>query len=264
MKLTKLCTFFMLTLMSGMVFSTENQQVSKADLKLLPPYCKGTQLIRDVSGDRTPIEDYIKLYGPAFMHLHHYCWALNTENKYYRRALQKHWLQYSIGDLDYVLGNSPPDFIFIPEIHLAKARFYSILKKHGMAIASAHQALQVKPDFAQAYVFISDLHENMGNKASAIKTLEAGYKQVPDSKPILRRMTRLGVKPPQLDVNPSKKTEGAASPTSIVTEANTQKNELEPGPQDSPIIAPTPPQPTPQAQPDAAGESPNPYCRFCP
>ena len=57
---------------------------NQAQLALLPPFCSGTQDLRTVSKDPTSIEDYVKIYGKTYLALHHYCWALNSENKAWR------------------------------------------------------------------------------------------------------------------------------------------------------------------------------------
>lgn len=245
---------------------------SKEELKLLPPVCKGTQLIRDVSGDKTPLREYQNLYGTDFQHLHHYCWALNTENKYYRNPSSTHWknmLGAAIGDLDYVIKNSSPTFVFLPDVYLAKARILVLRKQNAQAMASAHQAINAKPDFERAYIFISDLYSTLGDKKNAIKTLQSGLEHTPESKPLLRRLTKLGGTPPELRVAPDKK-ENAAPISLPETEAPTPINNSMST--TTPDIAAQPPHPAPsteqtsqpELQPGSNPQPPNPYCRFCP
>jgi tetratricopeptide (TPR) repeat protein len=251
------------------------QVTNKEELKLLPDFCKGTQLIREVSGDPTPFTHYGQIYGADFQHLHHYCWALNTENKYRRNPNQLYFgfLDEAIGDLDYVLTQSKdPNFFIIPDAHLAKARIYLLQKQKGKAVTSALEAIAKKPDFVRAYTFISDLYEDMGQKANAIKTLESGLKKVPDSKPMLRRLTRLGGTPPKPDTQdqPSASVPASPSPTdaappqetstSAATSAPTTTQSIADAPELPPAAAPEP-----QDAPAAVTQDPdNPHCRFCP
>lgn len=270
MKLTNLYTFLMLTLASSMAIA--DQTVSKEDLKLLPPYCKGTQLIRNVSGDTTPIGEYKKLYGDEFMHLHHFCWALNTENQYYRNPsspYRKSMLKHAIGDLDYVIKRSSPTFVFLPDIHLAKARIYSVHKQNGQAISSALKAIEIKPDYVRAYTFISDLYIKLGAKANAIKVLKSALVHLPNSTPIRKRLVELGVTPPEIDASAAK-SNGDTQPPAPAIEAAPAVDAAENAPPDSALPEPDQqsPKATPTTQPaaqqDAGQPANNPYCRFCP
>lgn len=265
---TRLYTFVILALTSGIALA--DQKVTQEDLKLLPPVCKGTQLIREVSGDKTPFGEYKRIYGDDFMHLHHYCWALNTQNKYHKNPTSVYWrgmLPYAIGDLDYVIKNSSPTFVFLPDVYLAKARIYSLQKQNGQAIAAAHKAIETKPDSVRAYTFTSDLYENLGNKANAIKTLESALDHVPDSKPILKRLTRLGVKPrkrepvaPKVEMPPA-----PASPAATKTPLPESAPPAQAVPQQPSRNGPhQEPPPMPTVQPIGEPTPQNPYCRFCP
>lgn len=267
--LIKHFTLFALILTSSTVFA---QQVTKEDLKLLPPYCKGTQLIRKVSGDTTPMGEYVKLYGNEFTHLHHFCWALNTENKYFRNPSSSYWksmLNYAIGDLDYVINRSSPTFVFLPDIHLAKARIYSLQKQNGQAISSALKAIEIKPDYVRAYTFTSDLYITLGSKANAIKVLESALVHLPDSTPIRKRLVELGVTPPKIDASAAK-SHGDTQPPASAIEAAPPREAAKSAPPDSasseqdqqsPNATPTA---KPDEQQDAAQPPNNPYCRFCP
>ena len=73
------------------------------ELAALPAYCKGTQLTRAVSHDPKPIEEYVAIYGHAYNHLHHYCWALNAEN-------HKESFDQILGNIQYVINLAPVTF----------------------------------------------------------------------------------------------------------------------------------------------------------
>ena len=113
-------------------------EVTSGEVPLLSSYCRGTQLIREVSGDKTPIEKNIKRYGPEFWHLHHYCWALNGERKAINAPVnadsargipsRSSLLEYSRGNLEYFLKRSSDKFILLPEVLVTNAR---VLYKMG-------------------------------------------------------------------------------------------------------------------------------------
>lgn len=248
------------------------QITHKDELRGLPSFCKGTQLIRDISGDTTPYSTYAQKYGSDFKHLHHYCWALNTENKFNRNPRSSHYwgmLPAAIGDLDYVLKASSPSFVFIPDVHLAKARIYLLQKQKAKAVGSAMEAIASRPDYVRAYTFLSDLYENMGNKADAIKILQSGYSHAPDANPILRRLSRLGVKPIKSEVSIQPDAKNPAKVTAPTIEADTQTGPSAPPAPPGVHATQEPSQvdanvPTQQASPEPLQTPPNPYCRFCP
>lgn len=246
---------------------------SKDELKLLPAICKGTQAIRNVSGDKTPISEYKKMYGADFQHLHHYCWALNTENKYYRDPSSYHsknMLGTAIGDLDYVIKNSRPTFVFLPDVYLAKARILALQKQNSQAAAAALQAINSKPELIPAYSFLSDLYVTLGDKKSAIKTLQSGLEHTPDSKPLLRRLTTLGGTPPARTARPEKGEGNLPPSVGPALEETTARS--------APVSAtsgdpdPATQQPVTNSEQSPGSELPqavspppkNPYCRFCP
>lgn len=250
---------------------------TKEELQMLPPICASTRTMSEISGDTRPIEEYMRTYGGAFSHLHHYCWALNTENKF-RKSPNKYrgYLPGAIGDLDYILNlNKDPNFVFLPDIHLAKARIFLYQKQRGKAIASALEAIQTKQDFVPAYTYLSDLYEDMGNKSEAIKTLKNGLKHAPESTPILRRLARLGVKPPKPEAAPQQVSKDPANlPTPAATDTSSQSSPIAPAQQpvdvqqsqtteNTPIAAP-PIQPEQQPKTETTQDPKNPYCRFCP
>lgn len=270
MKSKHLYAFVILIFVSNWAFAFE--KVTKEDLKSLPPLCKGTQLIRGVSGDKTPMDVYTKQYGQEFIYLHHYCFALKVENDFYKNPSSAYWqgkLNYAIGDLDFVLERSSPTFVLLPDILLAKARIYALQKQNGLAVITAHKAVEAKPDYVRAYTFISDLYEKLGDKTNAIKTLQSALERVPDSTPIMNRLTRLGVTPPKREPVEAIAEEAPPQP-SPSSEATVS---------DSPGATPAQPSPEPRSpQTDASQEQPpkpttqqngdqppnNPYCRFCP
>lgn len=273
MKTLILSIIVFITLVSGLARAIPVS--SKEELKGLPSFCKGTQLIRDISGDTTPFSDYAQMYGSDFKHMHHYCWALNTENKFNKNPRSMHYwgmLPAAIGDLDYVLKASSPSFVFIPDVHLAKARIYLLQKQKAKAVGAALEAIASRPDYVRAYTFLSDLYEDMGNKASAIKTLQSGYSHAPDAKPILRRLSRLGVKPIKSEVSIQPDAKNPANVTAPTIEPNPQTGSNSSTLQTSPG-APSTQEPSPanqthestqQASPQPLQTPPNPYCRFCP
>ncbi|MCK7578192.1 MAG: hypothetical protein MZV65_22290 [Chromatiales bacterium] len=86
------------------------------ELSRLPPYCRGTTVINQMMGaeGKELHLHYKRIIGPTYSHLHHYCWALNAENKaatmFDNPMYQRTLLITAIKDIDYVLKYAEPGF----------------------------------------------------------------------------------------------------------------------------------------------------------
>lgn len=264
MKKTSAFAIFML--LSG--GATADQVKSLSELALLPPYCAGTQQVRTVSKDPKPIAEYIAIYGQPYNHLHHYCWALNAENNAWRirdRFLRKSKLGYALGDIQYVLDRSGPDFVLLPEILNTQARILFSLKRDSEAAIALNKAISIKPDYAQAYERLSDYYVDTGNKAQAIAILERGIGNTEKATRLIKRLAKLGKTYPGVpgDMRAVKSSED-----------DTTKVETVPANNENSALSNSPPETMEQSSsssgenkpPSAADTQPksNPYCRFCP
>jgi tetratricopeptide (TPR) repeat protein len=176
-----------------------DQVANAMELAALPTFCRGTQLIRNISHDPVPIESYVKRFGEGYRHLHHYCWALNAENKTYNmldKELKKSKLTYALGDIDYVLARVQPTFVFLPEIYTGKARILFKLDRAAEAVEALNKALRLRPDYSPASLQLSSYFEKKGDKTMAINVLKQGIdnsKQPKQAAPLYKRLKKLGV-----------------------------------------------------------------------
>lgn len=248
-----------------------DEVTSMAELALLPPYCHGTQLIRNISKDPKPLEEYYAMYGMSYSHFHHYCWALNTENNAWKTSdsyLRKSKLGYALKDLQYSLDRSDQNFVFLPDIYNTKARLLFSLRRDAEAVLALHKAIEIKPDFVTAIARLSDYYADHGNKARAIQTLETGIDNSEKAGTLIKKLKKLG-KTYQGTPGSARKKEAPAVTTSPpATEVNpAAKNAVPSSPNpgsestgDVPAIVPGD-----AANPTSeAPKPPNPYCRFCP
>lgn len=241
------------------------QTPTETELLLLPKYCLGTQHYRGFSKDTVPIDEYMRMYGKAFYHTHHYCNALIMENDIPR--IKETWLKkstanYALGEIQYVLDRSETDFKLLPDIYSTRARLLQFLGRNGEAIGALMLAIQANKQYEPGYLQLSDLFKKLGKNDKAVEVLQEGLANVPGSKRIIRKIERLGAKP-----DPRYLTE--PSPPTPVAEGN-------PSPEaDKPTITPAtshPPESTATGEQlrteDTGGASHNgtkpPYCRFCP
>ncbi len=244
-----------------------------SELAALPAYCKGTQTTREVAHDPRPISEYVAIYGPSFMHLHHYCWALNAENHLnqwdeYNKTFQ---LGVILSNIKYVLDNSPLTFSLIPEIYNTKARILFKLHRDADAVDVLFKLTQIKPDYARAYAQLGDYYQHIGDKSSAIRYYEQGLLNTKQGNAefFIWKIKKLdnNYKIPLVNTPPKVDT---------TVQDNTSAQALEKNNQSTSDNPPDPNQTsaTPESNPTSEGAAQhppadqtakdNPYCRFCP
>ena len=255
--------YFVLAVLSSHALADEVTSLS--ELALLPPYCRGTQLIRNISKDPKPLEEYYAMYGMSYSHFHHYCWALNTENnawKTHDTYMRKSKLGYALGDLQYSLDRSDSNFMFLPDIYNTKARILFSLHRDAEAVLALNKAIEVKPDFVTAIARLSDYYAEHGDKTHAIKTLEDGIDHTEKASTLIKKLKKLG-KTYSGTPGSARKKEAPATESALPVTTPTPPEAAAAPPNDG--IVTTPPgiaQPAP-ATPEE-GKPANPYCRFCP
>lgn len=254
--------FLALVMSSGIAIADEVK--TQSEVAMLPPYCSGTQLIRNISKDPKPISEYITMYGKTYSHLHHYCWALNTENNAWKtrdRFLRKSKLGYALGDIQYVLDRAEPGFVFLPDIYNTRARILFSLKRDAEAVAALKKAIELKPDFVTAIARLSDYYVDHGDKARAINTLEEGIDNTENAKTLLKKLKKLG--------KTYQGTPGHARKKDVPVEetvATTPPVEINPTQSNSNNSESSAETEKAEEKPFAGDSQPanNPYCRFCP
>ena len=222
---------------------------TQTELAMLPSYCSGVQQVRDISRDPVSLDQYMQMYGPSYGHFHHYCWALNSENNanaMFNKSAHDFELGNALNDIQYVLKNSSPDFVFLPDVYNSQARILFSLHRDSEAVLALEKAIELKPGYAPAVSRLSDYFAHIGDKGKAIKTLETGIDNTENAGGLIKKLSALGVtyqgKPgsaikkdePVNDVLPTASPD-AASPSSAV-----------------------------DAAPVGSKPANNPYCRFCP
>lgn len=188
--------FFFFLMVSYIPCHAESYIINNSnELLRLPRYCWGTQQIREISQDPTPITTYVAKYGEGYNHLHHYCWSLNQEYKaaFMRdRALARSELVSAIGGIDYVLRNNhDPKFFFLPEIYASKARILFQLDQPSDAVTWLRKAIELNPGYVSAYARLSDYYVYQGDETYAIKILKEGISKCHQSDTLKRRLKEL-------------------------------------------------------------------------
>ena len=246
-------TFVLIVLSAFSGLAAADNIENQLELALLPTYCRGTQQIRSISHDPKPMEEYLAMYGQTYYHFHHYCWALNTENKASRisdRYLRDSKLNSALADIQYVLDRSDTGFVFLPEIYNSQARILFTLRRDPEAVVALNKAIAAKPDYVPAYLRLSDYLVEKGAKAEAIKILERGIDNAENPTALNKRLAKLGK---TYQAAPANKRKADDAPVPIT-----------PGKPESPAesIDAKAPGAIPAQSSDQASKGP--YCRFCP
>lgn len=178
--------------------------ITEVEMTLLPRYCRDAQSFGygDAYSNTSPrAASWVALMGKSFWHIHHYCWALIN----IRRAQQplapkdrkRAQLEDAMGDLKYVISNSPSDFVLLPEIYTWMGRVQVQLRQPEALEAFARARAQ-KPDYWPPYFHAAEFLKAQGHKDEAMKIVRAGLERVPKAKALLMLYGDLGGKPGDL------------------------------------------------------------------
>ncbi|MBX3601548.1 MAG: tetratricopeptide repeat protein [Rubrivivax sp.] len=161
--------------------------VGPGELARLPEYCPVTQSFAEggfPSGPLPSQQPWIARMGPGFWAVHHYCWALinasRAEAPGVGRAAREHLLHRAIDDVNYVLRNSPADFVLAPELLLRNGDYYEKLGLPVQAMESFELSRRAKPDYWPAYTRLAALQARLGKRDAAIQVLDEGLAILPD------------------------------------------------------------------------------------
>jgi tetratricopeptide (TPR) repeat protein len=235
-----------------------------SEVELLPTYCKGTDQIRMITNDPKSIAEYAAIYGEAYKHLHHYCWALNSENKLSRMRNdyeKQSEMTYILHNVQYVLDRAPLSFSLIPDMYITKARILFKMEQDVEAIGALFKLTQIRPGYGPGYAQLGDYYQRIGDRSNAIKFYQLGL--INTNKANAQFFTRKIRKIDQHYQAPAieRAADKPLQNTGQLIDESTGKV-----PPDSPEQTPAPA--TPVAPRATTGqdqaEKPNPYCRFCP
>lgn len=201
-------------------FAGKPPNVTDGEMALIPPYCLDTQGFKygDAYSNTSPrAGHWVGLMGKSFWHMHHYCWALLNMRRadlVARSAQERKGLRgEAVGDIEYVIKNSPRNFVLLPEI-LTTLGGVQILQANASAAADAfQQARDLKPDYWPAYSDWAQFLIKSGQKAQAKQLVKTGLEHVPDAKVLQDQFRLLGGDPAEVVPKTKLKVPSAAEPT---------------------------------------------------
>jgi len=171
-------------------------------MALIPAYCKDANTFgyggtADNMSPNAP--KWVAMMGKGFWAIHHYCWAqitlIRIQGPLVSPMTKKGGREEALGDLGYVIQNSPPDFILLPEIYTKMGQVQLDLKRPAEANASYARARALKPDYWPAYFHWAWYLRSVGRKADARQLVEEGLSYNPESAQLQRLLTELGGDP---------------------------------------------------------------------
>ncbi len=157
------------------------KDVTDGELALLPPFCYDTMGMRygSKSSNRSPrASHWESLMGQSFWAMHHYCWAKINQRRIFAPGTDPKFriglLSGVVGDLGFVINNSPPDFIMLPEIYSALGEVELLRKNPSAAIGHFNTARKLKPSYPPPYQLWSEHLLSTGKKDEAKALLKLG------------------------------------------------------------------------------------------
>ncbi len=179
-------------------YSDDVKEYDVRELPLLPEYCKFTQDFREkVPGgsEAGQWEHWTAVLGPAFVHLHHYCWGLMKANRGFFLArdafARTHFLNDAIREYDYVITRSSPDFVLLPEVLTKKGQALLRLGRVPAAMGVLERAMDLKPDYWPPYAYASDYYLDVGDRDRAREYLARGIAAAPTATALQRRLKEI-------------------------------------------------------------------------
>jgi tetratricopeptide (TPR) repeat protein len=158
--------------------------------KLLPQYCKD----RAKGFQSAEFAKWRGTLGEAYIHVHHYCDGIYSENKArvtINQKERKRWLGNVKGQMKYVARHCSVNCPLYPELHTRWGWALAAKGQTFEAVRHFQLAIQAKPEYAPAYAKLSDLYLDINQPDEARRVLDEGLKAKPGSRMLQRRLRKL-------------------------------------------------------------------------
>lgn len=173
---------------------------TEGELALLPEYCADTQGFNHTrtGPQRSPRADYwVGRMGEGFWTMHHSCWALMNLRRAQlaigSKQQREHLINSAIRDFQFVVRNTPSDFVLLPEVLTRMGDAHLLLKQYAAANDAFLRARELKPTYWPPYASWASLQLENGLKEGARQTVEAALQYLPEEPHILALARRAGV-----------------------------------------------------------------------
>lgn len=179
------------------------QNITSGEIAMLPPYCIDTEAFMhgpENSPTQSPrAPEWVARMGRSFWAMHHYCWGRVSLNRLrFGRAEtnnKRTFAKQIVNEYLYVVQNSTPNFIMLPEIWARIGEASLLAGDIGGAMDAYAKARSIKPDYAPAYEQWAEFQLSYGRRDDARALVDEGLQQIPDSKALLELRRKLGPAP---------------------------------------------------------------------
>jgi len=196
--LKRISLAFVLLVSSISPASAKPANVTEAEMKLLPRYCPDTQGFKYGYKASPRHRHWENLMGESFWHMHHYCWALVNFNRSMKAGIpadkRRSMWEDILNDYMYVINNTPPDFVMLPEVLTRAGEVELLLQRPNNANALFQRARALKPDYWPAYSRWVEFLIKTGKRNEALEIVTAGLEHAPKAKVLLEQQRILGGK----------------------------------------------------------------------
>ena len=168
-------------------------QVRANEMPFLPKYCEHAQTFPTRAPDG--VAYWTARLGPAFHHIHHYCWALSRMHRAQTMAandpVRNGYYDSAIKDIDYFIQRAEPNFVLLPEMLTRRGEALAKLKRHVDAETTFSEAIERKPDYWPAYKGLANTYLDQSRVANARETLNLGISKSSDPRMLERMLNDL-------------------------------------------------------------------------
>lgn len=273
--------FFAALLISGKSWALLPWVPTDEEFKVLPPYCWAKMKAAEGSPEKIMWRQSL---GEDFVHVHHYCAALNFANRYYRERdaqSKKHWYNQAVDNYNYMVNQADPKFSLMPDIYYYRGQIQASSKNYPRAQLDLLKAIELNPGIPKSYSLLADIYVELKNAKKALEVVTEGLRHNPSSKSLQKAYTKFGGALPFPEPYVTTKSEpplpeqkGSAPSGAPASPSDEVKS-------DEKVVSPSVPPVTvdegakaDKAQPPApvkgdgkigeVDKGKNPWCRFCP
>ena len=171
----------------------------------LPLYCKYTQRLPDrtgtgqggiqgLHGHPLSSRQFSRVYGAAWHHMHHYCYALDD---LYLASLQaepakaRTLLGQSIKEIQYVIDRTDRSWVLLPEALFNIGIAHLGLGNNMEAVRFLTACLVEDPAYVPAYLMLANYFQRLGDKNQAASILRKGLANAPNADVLSDRLRTL-------------------------------------------------------------------------
>jgi tetratricopeptide (TPR) repeat protein len=196
--------------------------VSQNELSRMPEYCIDTEGFgygHKRSANRSPRASHWEgLMGDGFWTLHHYCYGLIYRDRLLRRTItiparRTFTVGQMIAEYYFVIQNTGPDFILLPEVWVRIGEGELMRENIGAAHDAFREARRLRPDYWPAYTLWAEVLMRARAPEKARQVLAEGLSHAPDSRELLEAYRAAGGDPARLP--PRRAIAAAATPAPV-------------------------------------------------